>query len=132
MAQDTLFEDIENIGANDPDLNQYNNQTPYLLKLKKVPKRFITRFLADGTLQLSFGSGVSDKDDELIIPNPDNIGLGLKDGSSKINTAFDPSNFLYTGTYGEAPSNTTLTVNYLVGGGISAFIKINQLLKMNY
>ena len=129
MAQDTLFEDIENIGANDPDLNQYNNQTPYLLKLKKVPKRFITRFLADGTLQLSFGSGVSDKDDELIIPNPDNIGLGLKDGSSKINTAFDPSNFLYTGTYGEAPSNTTLTVNYLVGGGISANVSANTITK---
>ena len=129
MAQDTLFEDIENIGANDPDLNQYNSQTPYLLKLKKVPKRFITRFLADGTLQLSFGSGVSDKDDEQIIPNPDNIGLGLKDGSSKINTAFDPSNFLYTGTYGEAPSNTTITVNYLIGGGISANVSANTITK---
>ena len=129
MAQDTLFEDIENIGANDPELSQYNNQTPYLLKLKKVPKRFITRFLADGTLQLSFGSGVSDKDDEQIIPNPNNIGLGLKDGSSKINTAFDPSNFLYTGTYGEAPSNTTLTVNYLVGGGIRANVSANTITK---
>ena len=129
MAQDTLFEDIENIGANDPELSQYNNQTPYLLKLKKVPKRFITRFLADGTLQLSFGSGVSDKDDEQIIPNPNNIGLGLKDGSSKINTAFDPSNFLYTGTYGEAPSNTTLTVNYLVGGGIKANVSANTITK---
>ena len=129
MAQDTLFEDIENIGANDPELSQYNNQTPYLLKLKKVPKRFITRFLADGTLQLSFGPGVSDKDDEQIIPNPNNIGLGLKDGSSKINTAFDPSNFLYTGTYGEAPSNTTLTVNYLVGGGIRANVSANTITK---
>ena len=129
MAQDTLFEDIENIGTNDPELSQYNNQTPYLLKLKKVSKRFITRFLADGTLQVSFGSGVSDKDDEQIIPNPDNIGLGLKDGSSKINTAFDPSNFLYTGTYGEAPSNTTITVNYLVGGGISANVSANTITK---
>ncbi len=129
MAQDTLFEDIENIGANDPELSQYNNQTPYLLKLKKVPKRFITRFLTDGTLQISFGSGVSDKDDEQIIPNPNNIGLGLKDGSSKINTAFDPSNFLYTGTYGEAPSNTTLTVNYLVGGGIRANVSANTITK---
>ena len=129
MAQDTLFEDIENIGANDPELSQYNNQTPYLLKLKKVSKRFISRFLADGTLQLSFGAGVSDRDDEQIIPNPDNIGLGLKDGSSKINTAFDPSNFLYTETYGEAPSNTTLTVNYLVGGGVSANVSANTITK---
>ena len=129
MAQDTMFEDIENLGANDPDLHQYNNQTPYLLKLKKISKRFITRFLADGTMQLSFGAGTSDKDDEQIIPNPDNIGLGLKGGISKLNTAFDPSNFLYTQTYGEAPSNTTLVVNYLVGGGISANVGANTITK---
>jgi hypothetical protein len=129
MAQDTLFEDIENIGANDPELSQYNSQTPYLLKLKKVPKRFVSRLLADGNLQISFGAGISDKDDEQIIPNPDNIGLGLKDGSSKLNTAFDPSNFLYTRTYGEAPSNTTLTVNYLVGGGIVANVGANTITK---
>ena len=132
MAQDTLFEDIENTGANDPDLHQYNQSTPYLLKLKRTSKRFITRFLADGTMQLSFGAGISDKDDEEIIPNPDNIGLGLKGGISKINTAFDPSNFLYTQTYGEAPSNTTLTVNYLVGGGIGANVGANTITKNDF
>ena len=132
MAQDTVFEDMENTGANDPDLHQYNQSTPYLLKLKRTSKRFITRFLADGTLQLSFGAGVSDKDDEEIIPNPDNIGLGLKGGISKINTAFDPSNFLYTQTYGEAPSNTTLTVNYLVGGGIGANVSANTITKNDF
>ncbi len=127
LAQDTVFDDIENIASNDPDLYQYNNQTPYLLKLKKASKRFISRFLSDGTLQISFGAGTSDKDDEQIIPNPDNIGLGLKDGSSKLNLAFDPSNFLYTQTYGEAPSNTTLTVNYLVGGGIASNVPANTI-----
>ena len=132
MAQDTLFEDVENTGANDPDLHQYNQSTPYLLKLKRTSKRFITRFLADGTMQLSFGAGTSDKDDEEIIPNPDNIGLGLKGGISKINTAFDPSNFLYTQTYGEAPSNTTLTVNYLVGGGIGANVGANTITKNDF
>lgn len=129
LAQDTIFDDVENIASNDPDLAQYNNQTPYLLKLKKVTKRFVSRFLADGTLQISFGAGISDKDDEQIIPNPDNIGLGLKDGSSKLNLAFDPSNFLLTQTYGEAPSNTTLTVNYLVGGGIAANVGANTITK---
>jgi len=129
LAQDTVFEDIENIASNDPELHQYNNSTPYLLKLKKTPKRFISRYIADGTLQISFGSGISDKDDEQIIPNPDNIGLGLKDGNNKMNIAFDPSNFLYTQTYGEAPSNTTLTVNYLVGGGISSNVGANTITK---
>ena len=34
LAQDTIFEDVENTGGNDPDLHQYTQVTPYLLKLK--------------------------------------------------------------------------------------------------
>ena len=129
LAQDTIYADIENTGANDPDLQQYNQQTPYLLKLKRTPKRFITRFLEDGTLQLQFGGGISDKDDEEIIPNPNNIGLGIKDGRNKMGNAYDPSNFLYTRAYGQAPSNTTLTVTYLKGGGINANVGANTINK---
>ena len=55
------------------------------------------------------------------------INFTLKDGSSKLNVAFDPSNFLFTQTYGEAPSNTILTVNYLVGGGITANVSANTI-----
>ncbi len=129
LAQDTIFEDVENTGGNDPDLHQYTQATPYLLKLKKVPKRYITRFLEDGTLQIQFGGGISDKDDEQIIPNPDNIGLGIRDGRNKMSKAYDPSNFLYTRAYGQAPSNTTLTVTYLKGGGMKANVGANTINK---
>ena len=79
LAQDTIFEEVENMGANDPDLHGFNQQTPYLLKLRKVPRRFATRFTQNDTIELQFGAGISDKADETIIPNPDNIGLGIKD-----------------------------------------------------
>jgi hypothetical protein len=39
----------------------------------------------------------------------------------------DPSNFLYTSTYGLAPNNTTLTVTYTVGGGVSDNTSINTI-----
>ena len=42
-------------------------------------------------------------------------------------TAYDPSNFMYTKTYGIAPSNTTLTVTYLAGGGVVSNIPSNTL-----
>ena len=127
LAQDTTFEPIDNIASNNSDLSQYNDTTPYLLKLKKVPRRFVSRFKSNNSLELQFGSGVSTGSDEDIVPNPDNIGLGLPYGVNKMTTAWDPSNFLYTQAYGVAPSNTTLTVNYLKGGGAISNTPSNTL-----
>jgi hypothetical protein len=127
LAQDTIFEATENTATNDPSLSQYNDSTPYLLKLKKVPRRFVSRFKTNNTLELQFGPGVSSGADEEIVPNPDNIGLGLPYGIDKMMTAWDPSNFLYTQTYGLSPSNTTLTVTYLKGGGAASNIPSNTL-----
>ena len=130
LAQDTIFEEVKNTGANDPELHAFNQQTPYLLKLKRVPRRFVSRFKTDNTLELQFGAGNSDKSDEQIIPNPDNIGLGIKDGRSKLDVAYDPSNFLHTKAYGQAPSNTTLTITYLVGGGLESNVSSNTITKI--
>jgi len=127
LAQDTIYDEMQNTGANDFELHGFNNQTPYLLKLKKVPRRFITRVKSDNTLEIQFGAGISDKSDEQIIPNPDNIGLGIKDGRSKLDVAYDPSNFLFTKAYGQVPANTTLTVTYLVGGGLNSNVNSNTI-----
>jgi len=127
LAQDIIFEEVENTGANDPELLGYNGETPYLLKVKKSTRRFVTRFKANNQLDIQFGAGSSDKADEQIIPNPDNIGLGIKDGRSKLDVAYDPSNFLMTKAYGQVPSNTTLTVKYIVGGGIKSNVNANTI-----
>jgi len=127
LAQETIFDPVTNTAANDPTLAQYNETTPYLLKVKKVPRRFIKRFKSDNTLEIQFGPGVSSNPDEVITPNSDNIGLGLPYGTDKLTTAWDPANFTYTKTYGVAPSNTTLTVEYLVGGGAASNVSVQSL-----
>ena len=118
LAQDTVFEDMENNADNDPELAQYADQSPYLLKLLKTSRRFTTFIREDGKTELRFGAGISDSPDEEIIPNPNNVGSSLPGSPTYLNTAFDPSNFLNTKTYGQAPSNTTLTVRYRYGGGV--------------
>ena len=117
LAQDTIFDESLNLPVNEPNYYNQDNAARFLLRLKKVDRRFTTRFDDDNNLILEFGSGVTSSPDEVIIPNPDNVGIGLVDGISKLNMAYDPSNFQYTNEYGVAPSNTTLTVSYLVGGG---------------
>ena len=118
LAQDTIFEPTPNIARNDRQLSTYREETPYLLKLRKVSRRFSTRQLDNGKTEIQFGAGVSDLDDELLIPNPDLIGSSLVGMESIASVDIDPSNFLYTKTYGLAPNNTELTLYYTVGGGI--------------
>jgi hypothetical protein len=118
MAQDMIHKQIENTQYNDPELTSYNSQTPYLLKLKKTSKRFVKRIREDGKVILEFGSGTSTKPDEEIVPNPVNAGSTLPTATPSANTFIDPSNFMYTKAYGEAPANTTLTVEYTIGRGI--------------
>ena len=127
LGQEMVFNSIKNTNTNDPNLSQYSGDTPYLLKLEKVQRRFVTRFLDSGSLQLQFGSGTALDTDEEIIPNPNNVGIGLPFEKTKLTTAYSPENFLFTKTYGIAPSNTTLTVRYLTGGGVTSNVPSNDL-----
>ena len=124
LGQEMIFNPVKNTNINNP-----NNQgdTPYLLQLKKVQRRFATRLISNNRIQLQFGSGTSTDSDENITPNPNNVGLGLPFSKDKLTSAYSPSNFLYTDTYGIAPSNTTLTVRYLTGGGVESNVPANTL-----
>jgi hypothetical protein len=73
--------------------------------------------MANGNVEIQFGAGISDVDDELLIPNPDLVGGALPMTNPNLSINIDPSNFLYTKTYGLAPNNTTLTFFYTIGGG---------------
>jgi len=127
LAQDTIFETEQNTTLNDPDLGEFETDTPYLLKLIKSSRRFTTYVRDDNKMELRFGSGISDNADEEIIPNPDNVGSSLGMGVSRLDEAFDPSNFLKTQTFGLAPSNTTLTVEYNYGGRVEDNVASNSL-----
>jgi hypothetical protein len=127
LAQDTIIDDTLNVNYNDPNYSSQAGIVPYILKLKKIPRRFVSRVKSNNSLEIQFGSGINQASDENIIPNTNNVGIGLIDSLSKINTAFDPTNFTTTETYGLAPSNTTITITYITGGGSQSNVASNQL-----
>jgi len=127
LGQEMIYEKISNTNPNDPNNVQDAGNTPYLLNLKKVQRRFTTRFTNSTTLQIQFGSGTATDSDENIVPNINNVGIGLPFKQDKLTAAYSPTNFLYTDTYGIAPSNTTLTVRYLTGGGVNSNVPANSL-----
>ena len=131
LAQDMVYDSIKNTNVNDPNNYQNSDDTPYILKTKQVQRRFATRFINENSLQIQFGSGNPNVTDEEVTPNPFNVGIGLPFEKNKLTTAYSPTNFIFTNTYGIAPSNTTLTVRYYTGGGVGANVPSNSITSLN-
>ena len=131
LGQEMVYNSIKNTNPNDPNNFANKGDVPYLLQLKKVQRRFATRFTSETNLQIQFGAGNPADTDELITPNPNNVGIGLPFEQNKLTTAYSPTNFLFTNTYGISPSNTTLTVRYLTGGGVESNTPAGTLTKLN-
>ena len=127
LGQEMIYNKISNTNTNDPNNIQDSGEVPYLLNLKKIQTRFSTRFTSLVNLQIQFGAGTTTDSDEEIIPNPNNVGIGLLSNQDKLTSAYSPTNFLYTDTYGIAPSNTILSVRYLTGGGVESNVPANSL-----
>ena len=125
LAQDYILNPVTNTALNYPELYQEANQVPYVLERLPAPRRFVSRFTTNATLELEFGAGVSAASGS--VPNPFNVGIGTINGIDLLNTAYDPTNFVTNDSYGLAPVNTVLTVTYLAGGGATANVNTNEL-----
>ena len=119
LAQSTVFDKVVNPTSG-------SDGVPYLIRLKRVPRRYVSRFLSDNTLQLEFGAGVANASDNSILPNPDTIQLGLVPGISNLYNNFNQASVFFTQEYGLAPSSN-ITVRYLVGGGVTSNVASNTI-----
>ena len=125
LAQNFILNPVTNTQAHYPELYSEANQVPYIIERLPVSRRFVSRFTTAASLELEFGAGIQAVSGT--IPNPFNVGIGTVNGVDLLNTAYDPTNFVVNSTYGLAPSNVNLTVNYLVGGGANANVSTNVL-----
>jgi hypothetical protein len=123
LAQSNVINKTTNTGPS-------SNQVPYLLSYLETPNRFVSRIRTDDVIELQFGSGMYiNTPDDIIIPTPDNIQLGLVpsvDTSDLVNN-YNQAAVFYTKQYGTVPSNISLTVQYLSGGGVNANVPANDI-----
>jgi hypothetical protein len=129
LAQDLVPIDYENIYKNDSSLAAYRDTVPFLLKFLRTSRRFVSGVAADDTTFLEFGSGTNIKDDEVIIPNIYTVGKSSTFRRESI--SYDPANFLSSRAFGQAPANTTLTIRYIVGGGVASNVNANTIKTIN-
>lgn len=129
LGQESVFIDYPTSEQTDKDLEQFKDSVPNVLRVIKTSRRFTTKINSDNTTTLVFGGG-SATNDETLIPNFKNVGLGLPSSISKLSESFDPSNFLKTKSYGQAPTGE-FTISYLVGGGVDSNIPSGELTQID-
>lgn len=120
LGQEMVFIDYPNTEQNEPELSQFRETVPYMLKTIRTPRRFVVKVNPDRTTTVQFGVGDPSANDEILVPNFKNVGLGLPNSISRLGESYDPTNYLKTKTYGTSPSNTTITIQYYTGGGIES------------
>lgn len=113
LSQDTVFKGVLNL-ADDGSL------VPYNLEVVPCPHRFVVNFDPVTKLTtLNFGAGDAESLDNDIIPDPSKLSLELYGKTSFSRFSIDPNSLLETNTLGISPRNTTLSVSYRAGGGLS-------------
>jgi hypothetical protein len=124
LAQDVLLDEREVSGNAEEGISPSR-----IFNFVRSPRRFVTRITEDMQLQLLFGSGTDNVANEIITLDSRQIATEIYE--QKIaNTALNPINFLSTQTFGLAPSNTTLTIEYLVGGGVQTNVPSRTITKI--
>ena len=121
LGQETTYAESDNSSDS-------QNIAPTILSLRQTPRRFVSRFTSKNILQIQFGAGIAGSNKEAFLPNPADLNnAGAGGDINQLYKAYDPSNFLFTDSYGLAPSNTTLTIRYITGGGISSNVPANSI-----
>lgn len=126
LAQDLVFTEDDNTYVNDGNYYIYQTQVPKLIKSLKTSKKFTVNVNSSYSTYLEFGPGVDSYSNEVIYPTADLVGIGLQN-IQKLGLSLDSSTFLNLGGYGQAPSNTVLTVTYIVGGGLSSNCPVGDI-----
>ena len=114
LTQDTVFSSVLNGDPADSDL------VPETLELIPAPYRYTRNHsINTGKTTLQFGSGLAESLDDDVIPDPSSLSMPLYGKKTFSRFSIDPNSLLKTKTMGVSPYNTTLTVTYRQGGGLS-------------
>jgi hypothetical protein len=134
LAQDTIPIEVDNVPLNNQTLSPYRSETPKILKYLRTEKRYVTVVDENNQTTLQFGANTENYSNTIVIPNPTNVGVALSN-LKNLNVSLDNTNVLKEKSYGVSPSNTTLTISYIIGGGLNSNVnsgEINKILGISY
>lgn len=121
LTEDTVFEAIPN---RDSDAKIVEDN----LFIKPAPYRFTSATSLQTRLStLTFGGGSAASLDDDIVPDPSEFAIPLYGKKNFSRFTLNPANLLQTTTLGVIAPNTTLSVEYRYGGGLSHNLAPEQI-----
>jgi hypothetical protein len=104
LSQDTIYEPIKN--------KDTATDANYILKAKRVARRFIVEQDDEGYTTVQFGYGSQPLSIEEEFPDPINAAIDLGGKNYFSEHSFDPTKLIKTEKFGVVPVNTSLTITY--------------------
>lgn len=121
-----LTEDVVYVNMPNPDPD--SEDVPDVLELIPAPYRFTSEVsLGDRTTTLVMGGGNASTFDDDAIPDPSEFAIPMKYKKTFSRISVNPSQLISTKTLGISASDTTLTVAYRYGGGLSHNVEPNSV-----
>ena len=120
LSQDVVMKEVENVAAD-------RTAVPYIMRLKPVPRRFVTQYSTTGETFLQFGYGSEDNLTGDLIADPADVVLQVTGRDYVSDETFDPTNLIQTDKFGVVPTNTTLTVEYTANTTSTVNVSVGSL-----
>lgn len=124
LTHDVVYKNVLNNTTNANALGLVKDN----LKVIPAPYRFVKEVsLRDRKATLVFGGGTADNLEDDVIPDPSEFSIPLPYSQVFSRVPVNPQKMLQTSTLGVAASNTTLSVTYRYGGGLSHNVPANTI-----
>lgn len=121
LTHDIVYRNVLNT-ATDNDL------VPDALKIVPAPYRYTTSVSLDTRLTtLTFGGGQADTLEDDVIPDPSEFAISYPYTTTFSRIPVNPNSLLQTKTLGVAATDTTYTITYRYGGGLSHNVAANTI-----
>ena len=130
LAQNLIILPVENNQLNFEQFYSYRSSVPSIMRYLRTNRRFSLSVNENNEITMNFGPADESVPEEIIVPSSDTIGVGFSN-LNKYNLTLDPSSFVKSSAYGISPANTTLTVTYVVGGGLQSNTSTNSITSIN-
>ena len=106
LTQDVIVKEYQNTSSD-------RETVPYIMKLRPVPRRFVTEHTPGGDTFIQFGYGSEENITTDIIADPADVVLNVKGKTHVTDETFDPTNLIKSDKFGVTPSDTVLTIEYI-------------------